>query len=290
MRVRIAAVQFAHRPLNDFEEFARQVRTDVTLARDYDSQLVVFPEYLTGALLTIPGSGEGMAAWHRWTGPYVDLFSSLARETGTWILAGTHLTPQGERTTNTAHLFDPAGGVHTQSKLHLTPCEVDPWELAAGEAVHVFDTPLGRLAVLVCYDIEFPEAARAAAEAGADILLCPAATDDRSGYWRVRYSCHARAVENQVFVVLAPLVGGAHVRFLEQGYGRAAILSPCDVPFPRDGVVAEGEWNQHLVVIGDVDLGLLAEIRERGSVTPRLSRRPEYRCVPVKIDGLQAVR
>lgn len=285
MRVRIAAVQFEHRPLRSFDEFVRQVRTDVTLARDYGSRLVVFPEYLTGPLLTIPGSEEGVAAWDRWTEPYLELFTALAQETGMWILGGTHLARHGDRMANTAYLFAPAGGVHTQQKLHLTPCEVDPWRLEAGDVLRVFDTPVGRLAVLVCYDIEFPEAARAAAEAGADIILCPAATDDRAGYWRVRYSCQARAVENQVFVVLAPMVGGTHVRYLEQGYGRAAIMSPCDVPFPRDGIVAEGEWNQHLVVIGDVDLGLLAEVRKGGSVTPRLSRRPEYPSAVVRVQG-----
>lgn len=285
MRVRVSAVQFYHRPLRAFDEFARQIRKDVRVAQDAGSQLVCFPEYLTGSLLSIPGAAaDGLAAWDRWTSPYLDLFSDLACQSGLHILAGTHLVRDGERLYNTAHLFDPGGRVFTQRKLHLTPCEADPWALGTGDTIRVFETALGRLAVLICFDVEFPEAARAAADAGADILLCPSATDDRAGFWRVRYSCLARTVENQVFVVHAALVGGLpEVRYLEQSFGRSAILSPCDMPFAHDGVVADGEWNQELVVTGDVDLDLLAHVRVAGSVTPRLCRRKEYRCdvVPV---------
>lgn len=290
MRVRISAVQFEHRPLRGFDDFAGQVRRDVGLAADLGSRLVCFPEYMTGSLLTIPGAEtEGPAAWDRWTEPYLELFSGLARSTGMYILGGTHLVRDGDRLYNTAHLFDPRGGVATQRKLHLTPCEVNPWALGTGDSLRVWETEIGRLAVLICYDVEFPEAVRAAADAGADIVLCPSATDDRAGFWRVRYCCHARAVENQIYVVHSALVGGLPgVRYLEQSYGRSGILSPCDVPFARDGVVCDGEWNQSLVVTGEVDLGLLAQVREAGSVTPRLSRHPGYRCetipVPVAAD------
>lgn len=278
MRVRVSAVQFEHRPLQSFDQFAAQVRSDVLLAQDSGSQLVCFPEYLTGCLLSIPGPEAGhVQAWDRWTDRYRELFAGLAREAGLHILAGTHLVREGDRLYNTAHLFDPTGNLQTQQKLHLTPCEVTPWNLGTATTAKVFDTDLGKLAVLVCFDIEFPEAARAVADAGADLILCPSCTDDRAGFWRVRYSCHARTVENQIYVVHSALAGGLpNVRYLEQSYGRSGILSPCDIPFARDGIVADGEWNQHLVVTGDVDLALLARVREAGSVTPRLCRRPAY--------------
>ncbi|MCG0239927.1 MAG: carbon-nitrogen hydrolase family protein [Firmicutes bacterium] len=276
--LRVSSVQFHHHSIKSFDEFVAQVRRDVLLAKDFGSRLVCFPEYVTGSLLTIPGQeDEGLTAWDRWTGPYLELFSDLARQCGLYILGGTHLVREGDRWYNTAHLFTPSGGVYTQRKLHLTPVETDPWRLGTGERVRVFETDLGRLAILICYDIEFPEAARAAADAGADLLLCPSATDDRAGFWRVRYCCLARAVENQVYVVHSALVGGLPgVRYLEQSYGRSGILSPCDIPFARDGVVADGEWNQELVVTGLVHTELLAEVRAAGSVTPRQSRRAAY--------------
>ncbi len=290
-RIRLAAVQFGHRPLGSFDEFARQVAADIALARDYDCQLICFPEYLTGCLLTVPlpgggtragsdppGTDESLEVWEGWTDRYRNLFADLARRHRLWILAGTHLTRTPEGTfANRAHLFDPDGSLYIQDKLHLTPCETEPWRLTAGDVVYVVEADWGRLAVLICFDMEFPEVGRAAADAGADLLLCPSATDDRAGFWRVRYSCHARAVENQVFVVHAALVGGLPgVRFLEQSYGRAGLLAPCDVPFPADGVLAEGEGPHHLVVVGEVDLELLDRVRRAGSVTPRQWRRTGY--------------
>lgn len=271
----MSAVQFAHRPLARFEEFAAQVESHVALAKDFGSHLVCFPEYVTAALLTIEEQDAlDLDQWDRWTGPYLELMRDLARRYGLFILGGTHLARTGDRFYNTAYFFSPEGEVVAQRKLHLTPCEIDPWRLSTDDAVRVIETPIGKIAILICFDIEFPEAARAAADGGADILLCPSATDDRAGFYRVRYCCHARAVENQVYVVHSALVGRLpKVRFFEQSYGRSGILSPCDVPFPKDGIVAEGEWNQELVVTGVLDLELLRDVRTAGSVTPRLVRR-----------------
>lgn len=292
MAIRVSTVQFWHRPVRDFAEFADQVRRDVWVAKDFGSRLVCFPEYVTGSLLTIPGSGrreekapsQGPEAWHRWTEPYLELFTDLARQSGLYILGGTHLVLEGDRLYNTAHLFGPDGEVGVQRKVHLTPCEIDPWCLGTGDHLTVFETALGKLAILVCFDVEFPEAVRVVADAGADVVLCPSATDDRAGFWRVRYCCHARAVENQIYVVHAALVGGLPgVRYLEQSYGRSGIISPCDVPFARDGIVADGEWNQELVITGAIDLGLLEEVRQSGSVTPRLVRREQYSCQTVRL-------
>lgn len=268
-RVRIATIQFDHRPITGFDQFAAQAVHYVRLAEDADCHLAVFPEYLTGPLSMLDADSR------RWTEPYRELFSGLARSSKMTILAGTHLTEREGSLYNTAHLFLPSGEMFTQEKIHMTPCEVDPWCLGRGDGVQVFDTPVGRLAIQVCFDIEFPEPTRLAAEAGADLILVPSATDDKQGFWRVRYSCHARAIENQVYVVHSALVGGLPVRFLEQSVGRSGIITPCDIPFPQGGVLTDGDWNQGMAVIGEVDLGLLQGIREGGSVTPRKERRPE---------------
>lgn len=268
-RVRIATIQFDHRPISSFDQFAAQVTHYARLAEDASCQLAVFPEYLTGPLAMLDPD------WQRWTVPYRELFEGLARSLKLTLLAGTHLTEKAGRFYNTAHLFLPSGEMHTQEKIHMTPCEVDPWGLARGDGVKVIDTPAGRLAIQVCFDSEFPEPTRLAAEARADLILVPSATDDKQGFWRVRYSCHARAIENQVYVVHAALVGSLPVRFLEQSVGRSGIITPCDLPFPPGGVLADGDWNQGMAVIGEVDLGLLEAVRTGGCVMPRQERRPE---------------
>ena len=284
-RVRIATIQFDHRPITGFDQFAAQVLNYVRLAEDAGCQLVVFPEYLTGPLAMLDPD------WSRWTGPYRELFSGMARSTKMTILAGTHLTERGDVTYNTAHLFLPSGELYTQDKLHMTPCEVDPWCLGRGNDLTVVDTPVGRLGILVCFDVEFPGAATALADAGVDMILVPSATDDRQGFWRVRHCCHARTVENQVYVVHSALVGGLpSVRYLEQSYGRSGILTPCDIPFPPNGIMVEGEWNQGLCVVGEVDLGLLQQVRQSGSVTPRKERRPEAYHINVPEKGLMKTK
>lgn len=282
--VRIAAVQFDHRPVTRFDQFVAQVLTYARFAEDSHAHLLVFPEYLTAPLTMLDPD------WNRWTGPYQELFNGLARSTKMTILAGTHLAERGGVLYNTAHLFLPNGEMYTQEKLHLTPCEVDPWCLGRGEGLTVVDTPVGRVGINICFDVEFPGAAQTVADAGADILLVPSATDDRQGYWRVRHSCHARAIENQIFVVHSALVGGLpNVRYLEQSYGRSGIITPCDLPFPPAGVAAEGEWNQGLCVVADVDLAALQRVRQSGSVLPRAQRRPEAYRVLVESKGLRKV-
>ncbi|HLN63198.1 MAG TPA: carbon-nitrogen hydrolase family protein [Symbiobacteriaceae bacterium] len=269
-RVRIASIQFDHCPVTGFDQFAAQVRNFVRLAEDDRCQLVVFPEYLTGPLFGVDPDCS------RWTGPYMELFAGLARSTGMTILGGTHLTERGAKRYNTAHLFLPDGETCAQDKIHMTPGEGDVWGLERGAGMTVVDAPFGRVGINICFDSEFPECAAVAAEAGADILLVPSATSDRAGFWRVRHCCHARAVENQMYVVHSALVGGLpNVRCLEAHWGTSAILTPCDVPFPPRGVMAEGEWNQGLCVVGEVDLDLLYRVRREGSVLPRLERRPE---------------
>ncbi|HEY3367514.1 MAG TPA: carbon-nitrogen hydrolase family protein [Symbiobacteriaceae bacterium] len=269
-RVRIATIQFDHRHVAGFDQFAAQVLHYVRLAEDDACQLAVFPEYLTAPLMTLEPE------WQRWTGAYRELFSGLAHRAKMTILAGTHVVERAGKLYNTAHLFLPTGEMYTQEKLHLTPGEVDPWGLARGESLTVADTPAGRVAMTICFDVEFPGTAQAACDAGADILLVPSATSDRQGFWRVRHCCHARAVENQVYVVHSALVGGLPaVRFMEQSFGRSGILAPCDLPFPPAGVIADGEFNQGLCVVGEVDLTLLERVRKSGSVTPRTERRPE---------------
>jgi predicted amidohydrolase len=121
----------------------------------------------------------------------------------------------------------------------------------------------------VCYDVEFPEAARCLAEAGAQILFVPSCTDGRHGFYRVRYCAQARAIENQVYVAMAGTVGNLpEVPYMNTNYGQAAILTPSDYFFARDGIANEGIVNQEQMIISDVDLELLDEQRITGSVIP----------------------
>jgi len=102
----------------------------------------------------------------------------------------------------------------------------------------------------------------------------PYCTDTRAAYLRVRYCCQARAIENQVFVVTAGVIGNLPgVDAMDINYGRAAVLTPSDFEFARDGIQAEADNNVEMLLVTDLDITNLYRSRATGSVTPRLDRR-----------------
>jgi predicted amidohydrolase len=161
--------------------------------------------------------------------------------------------------------------VGIQGKLHMTRFEREEWDVKSRTELKVFETGIGKIAIAICYDVQFPEIIRAAARAGADILVVPSWTDDRRGFLRVRYCAHARTIENQLYVIHSPTVGSLPmVPAISLGWGQAAILTPSDLPFARDGIMAEGVPNQESMVYGELDMTLLDRVRSNGTVLPLL--------------------
>ncbi|MCA9320280.1 MAG: carbon-nitrogen hydrolase family protein, partial [Planctomycetes bacterium] len=217
---------------------------------------------------------------------YLELFSRLALKHNLNILAGTHFTLEGEDLFNIAYLFHRNGGIDKQKKIHITPEERNWWGVRGGDRVEVFETDTARVAIHVCYDVEFPELSRIAVQKGAQLLLVPFCTDERHAYLRIRYCAQARCVENQVYVAIAGTVGNLpSVHNMDIQYAQSAILTPSDFPFSRDGVGAETTPNVEGVIINDVDLELLRRFRHRGTVTNWLDRRLDVYEVREKFDG-----
>jgi predicted amidohydrolase/GNAT superfamily N-acetyltransferase len=271
-RVRIAAVQYLLRPIASFDDFAHQVEFFVRSAKDYKAHFILFPEFLTMQLLSYinePAPAMAVRRLARMAPQYEELFIRLAKETGIYIIGGTHPVFQRGKVFNAAHLFTPNGQVFRQKKVHLTPTESGPYQLSRGHGLYLYHTDFGNIAILICYDVEFPEVARVMAEAGAEILFVPSCTDGREGFCRVRYCAQARAIENQIYVAVTGTVGNLPlVPYMAANYGQAAILTPSDYFFARDGIAAEGTINQEQIIFADVDLDLLDEQRVNGSVIP----------------------
>ncbi|MGB8955114.1 MAG: carbon-nitrogen hydrolase family protein [Tumebacillaceae bacterium] len=279
MKFRVSAVQYDLHTIHSFEEFAAQVTHYVKTAQEFEVDFLLFPEFFTTQLLSI-GDGNGNALTiddlPSFTEQYRELFTGLAASTGMHIIAGTHVLKKGDKLYNVAHMFYPDGRVAEQAKLHITPTEVTEWNMQPGETFEVFETEFGTVSLLTCYDIEFPEIVRMAKAKGADVIFCPSCTDDRHGFHRVRYTSHARAVENQVYVVLTGTVGSLPtVDFMRANFGQAAVITPNDIPFPPKGILAEGEINDDMIITADLDLDLLYKVREKGSVTTWRDRRTD---------------
>ncbi len=274
-RVRAAALQYWIRPVNTFEEFAGQVTALVETARDYKVQLLVFPEYFTVQLLTLGEVGKPIPEQVRDLAGqlprYVELMEGLARRSGLYIVGGSIpvMEDGDDRVYNQSYIFSPGGDHAWQGKLHMTRWEKEEWLVSPRDRLQIFDTSIGKMAIAICYDVEFPELARAAAREGCYILVVPSCTDERQGFLRVRYCAQARAIENQMYVVHACTVGSLpRVPAVSLNYGKASILTPSDFPFARDGIQQEGNANQEMMVIGDMNLETIRAARETGTVLP----------------------
>ncbi len=274
-RIRVASLQYFIRPVTSFEQFQDQVASLVETAADYRCRLLVFPEYFTVQLLTLGNVKRKMPEQIRDLAKqvprFVEIMSGLARRFGLYIAAGSIpvMDDGHDSVYNESFFFSPSGSFGVQGKLHMTRFEAEDWRISPRSKLRVFETDFGKVAITICYDVEFPELARVAARKGAQVLIVPSCTDDRQGFLRVRYCAHARAIENQMYVVCSSTVGSLPmVPAVSLNYGQAAILTPSDFSFSRDGILAEGLPNQESMILGDLDLGLLEEAREKGTVLP----------------------
>lgn len=273
-RIRVATLQYFIRPVETFEEFAAQVTAHVETAADNECHLLVFPEYFTIQLLTLGDLKmpiqDQVRALAGYVPRFIDLMGRLAKQHRLYIVAGTIPEVLGDAVYNHAYFFASDGTHQIQGKQYMTRFEAEEWfvQPSAG-GIRVFDTALGRIAITTCYDSEFPELVRAAAHQDAQILVVPSCTDDRRGYLRVRYCAQARAIENQMYVIVSSTVGSLPmVPAASMNYGQAAILTPSDFGFARDGILAEGEVNQESMIIGELDLKAIGKVRAGGTVLP----------------------
>jgi predicted amidohydrolase len=275
-KLRVASLQYFIRPVDSFDQFRDQVAGLVETAADYDVRLLVFPEYFTIQLMTVGNDDKAPGdVMVRRLCAHVDRFremmAGLARTHGLYIVAGTIpvMDAGSENIFNDCFVFSPRGDVGVQGKLHMTRWEREDWNVSTRSTLRIFDTDLGKMAVAICYDVEFPEIARAAARAGANLLIVPSCTDDRQGFLRVRYCAQARCIENQMYVVHSSTVGSLPmVPSVALNYGQASILTPSDFPFARDGILAEGVVNQETMIIGDLNMTTIEQSRTFGTVLP----------------------
>lgn len=273
--VTVAAAAYPFDQVADVAQWAAKVRAWVQQAVLKGADLLVFPEYAAMELAALGGAqvaADLEAALNevvRHRAAMEATFEGLAIEFGLTILAPSGPVIEGGRRLNRATLFGPAGRIGHQDKAMMTRFEREEWSVEAGAGLTLFDTALGRIGVLICYDSEFPLLARALAEAGAEILLVPSCTDTEAGFWRVRVGAMARALESQCVVVQAPTVGEAlWCPAIDVNRGAAAIYGPSDTGWPATGVIAEGAMDEPGWVVATVDLDQVAASRSGGAVLP----------------------
>lgn len=286
LTARIGCVQWQMRPLKSVDELIQQVEFFVDALSDYQCDLALFPEFFNAPLMGIENhinSIDAVKALAKFTDEIVDAISKLAVSYNINIIAGSMPLIENDELFNVAYLCRRDGTLESQYKLHPTPHEKRAWIMQGGDGLKVFDTDFGKIGVLICYDVEFPELARLQSELGMQILFVPFWTDTKNGYLRVRCCAHARAIENECYVAIAgsvgnlPKVDGADIQ-----YAQSAVFSPSDFAFPHDAIMAETTPNTEMTLIVDLDLEILNKLRNEGSVRNYLDRRRDL----YKIDWL----
>ncbi|WP_420568283.1 carbon-nitrogen hydrolase family protein [Thalassovita sp.] len=270
--MKIATAAYPLDLFDDWNAYMAKQRRWVATAAGAGADLLVFPEY--GAMELASLAGDAAADLQGSIEAVSDraeqsnaVLSDLAQEFGVHILGGSAPVRDGDRVVNRAPLFGPDGGLDHQDKQIMTRFERDEWGIAGGGPLKLFDTALGKLGVLICYDSEFPLLARALIEAGAEIILVPSCTEALEGYWRVRIGAMARALEGQCVTVMASLVGKRPELYaVEENTGMGGVFTPPDMGFPPTGVLAQGTLNQPGWTYADVDLAKLQRIRADGHV------------------------
>lgn len=284
--VRIAAIQYQMRSLSNYDEFEQQCEFFIDVAADYKSDFLVFPELFTTQLLSTFDSKRPEQAARKlaeFTPGYLEFFSKMAISYNINIIGGSTFVVEDGNLYNIAYLFRRNGTMEKQYKLHITPAERRWWGVQPGPSVNVFKTDRGNIAILICYDIEFPELSRIAASKGANIIFVPFNADERHSYLRVRTCAQARCIENHVYTVISGCTGNLpFVDNVDLHYAQSGIFSPADFSFARDAIVAECTPNIETLVIHDVDLQLLRKHRLTGTVQNWNDRRKDIYSVNYK--------
>ena len=269
--ITVAAAQFNLEPLESLAAYRAKITHWVEDAVGQGAELLVFPEYGAMELCSIGGKGHDLEISKQAVSDFYDevtnLHQSLANKHGITIISGSAPDVKSGNTCNTAQVFGPNGALESFTKIMPTPSEREVWNIQGGRSLKVFDVGKVKFGLVICYDIEFPLLSRALAEAGAEIILAPSDTETEWGYWRVRTGAMARALENQVYTVQAPLIGQApFCEFTNTHYGAAGIFAPSDKGFPAGGVIALGEANKPQWLVAKLDLDVMKALRESGNV------------------------
>ncbi|ACL03237.1 Nitrilase/cyanide hydratase and apolipoprotein N-acyltransferase [Desulfatibacillum aliphaticivorans] len=276
---RIGVVQWQMRPFDKVEDFLHQAEFFVDAVAGYNSDIVLFPELVNAPLLknfNQENPAEAMRSLSEYTEEIRMAFVNMAITYNINIVTGSMPELRDDSLYNVAFVCRRDGTWDAQYKLHITPDESQYWGLKGGDQLKIFDTDLGKIGVLICYDVEFPELSRNLADKGMTLLLVPFLTDTKNAYLRVRRCAQARAIENECYVAISGSVGNLpKVENMDIQYSQSAVFTPSDFAFPHDAIAAEATPNTEMTLMVDLDLDLLKELRQQGSVRNLQSRRNE---------------
>ncbi len=277
--IRLGLIQWQMRPLKNLEDFYKQVEFFVDAVAGYQSDFCLFPELFNTPLLAPfnhMNERESMEKLSELTEEIKEKISEFAVSYNVNIISGSMPILEDGKLYNVSYLLHRDGKIDEYRKVHITPNERKYYGMTGGNEIKVFDTDCGKIGIIICYDVEFPELPRLLADQGMKILFVPYLTDTQNAYTRVRHCAAARAIENECYVAIAGCVGNLPgVNNMDIQFGQAAVFTPSDFAFPSNAIKGEATPNTEMTLIVDVDLNLLKELHHNGAVRTLSDRRQD---------------
>ena len=275
--VRLGLIQWQMRSLGNLEALFEQAEFFVDAVSGYGSDFALFPELFTAPLMADYNhltEAEAIKELAKYTDAIRKKMQEFAISYNINIITGSMPYLEDGHVFNVGFLCRRDGTHEMYRKIHITPNEIFHWGITGGDTIQTFDTDCGKIGIVICYDVEFPELSRLMADDGMNILFVPFLTDTQNGYTRVKHCAQARAIENECYVAIAGCVGNLpKVNNMDIQYAQAAVFTPSDFAFPSNGIKAEATPNTEMTLIVDVDIDLLKELHEHGSVRTMKDRR-----------------
>lgn len=277
--VRLGIIQWQMRPYKDIDDVLQQAEYFIDTLSSYKSDFALFPEFFDAPLMAEfnhLNEAEAIRKLAEYTPRFREEMSKLAISYNINIITGSMPETIDNALYNVGYLCKRDGGIERFEKIHVTPDEEKVFAMQGGKKLQTYQTDCGRIGILICYDVEFPELSRLLADEGMDILFVPFLTDTQNGYSRVRHCAQARAIENECYVAIAGSVGNLpKVHNMDIQYAQSMVFSPCDFQFPTNGIKSEAVPNTEMILIADVDIDDLRELHNYGSVKNLKDRRSD---------------
>jgi predicted amidohydrolase/GNAT superfamily N-acetyltransferase len=277
--IRVGVVQWKMRRLHSIEDLLQHIEFFVDTVSGYKADFIIFPEFFNAPLMALfkkSTAADAVRALADYTEEIKENMIRLALSYNINIISGSMPLYTDKELYNVSYLCRRDGTWDAQYKLHVTPDEETYWGLKGGNKLKVFDTDAGKIGILICYDVEFPELSRMLADQGVNILFVPFWTDTKNSFLRVMRCAQARAIENECYVAISGSVGNLPgVENMDIQYAQSAVFSPSDFSFPPDAIVAEATPNTETTLVVDLDIDLLKKLRTQGTVRNLNSRRTD---------------
>ncbi|MEZ4838249.1 GNAT family N-acetyltransferase [Flavobacterium sp.] len=275
--IRLGLIQWQMRPLNNLEQLFEQAEFFIDVVSGYGSDFALFPELFTAPLMADYNhlsEADAIRELAKHSEPIRKRFQEYAISYNINIITGSMPYLENGVLYNVGFLCKRDGSSEMYTKIHITPNESLHWGMKGGSQIKTFDTDCGKIGIMICYDVEFPELSRLMADEGMNILFVPFLTDTQNGYTRVKHCAQSRAIENECYVAIAGCVGNLpKVNNMDIQYAQSAVFTPSDFAFPSNGIKAEATPNTEMTLIVDVDLDLLKQLHEFGTVRILKDRR-----------------